>query len=319
MSNKKFEILVIVDMEGIIGVIDLNDTPYNVKLAYKEIECVIMELKSNGYPDITICNIHDDGTLLDEKEIKGLGAKLISGIHNLVDKINDFSLAILIGFHCKKNTGWRFDHTFRIDIDKIIYGGDNIGEVGAYCRWLALEDIPVIFVSGEGKYQEEINCFDCITHQIISVSESIDLIQGEYLLLRSLLISAIKLFKVGKISCPIIENMELYVGVNNTDKYTLLKKKFEVSEDKQYIIFPTMIAFFEQLYNLAVSLNEAEQIIYEQNMRLVKEIKQSKMAQQEIRDLLSDYLKKDISCINNFDRNIVAKRMGFQIEDSYNI
>lgn len=314
MIKNESKTLIIVDLEGIIGIRDINDTERNIILAYREIKFIIEELTNSGFVNITICNIHNDGSLLLKDEFKKIGVELIAGIDKLVDRIQLFSEAIMIGFHCKKNSGWRYDHTFRNDFDEIIYGQDNIGEVGAYCRWLALGGIPVIFVSGEGAFREEIGDFNCTVHQIIDFPADENIINKEYLLLEKELKRGVELFKNKKISCPIIERDSLLVGINNIDKCTLLRKKFDVSVEEKYIRFSNMTLFFEQLYDLALCLNKAEEAIVELNIRIVNEIKKSNKTKQEIKDLLGAVLCKDIVDVNQLDRNIIAKRMGFHIE-----
>ena len=51
------KILIIVDMEGIIGVADMKDVDANAELAYKEISIIISKLKSYNITHITVCNM----------------------------------------------------------------------------------------------------------------------------------------------------------------------------------------------------------------------------------------------------------------------
>lgn len=109
-------------MEGIIGVADMKDVDANAELAYKEISIIISKLKSYNITHITVCNIHNDGSCLNSEKINLLGAELVQGVHNLVPIINQFSISFMIGFHCKRNGGGRFGHTFRNDIVKMNLG-----------------------------------------------------------------------------------------------------------------------------------------------------------------------------------------------------
>lgn len=193
MSKDTMEckILVIVDIEGIIGVTNMADTKHNLELAYDELYMLISELKKNNFSHITICNIHNDGNFFNKEMIDNLGANLIQGVQNLVPIVNEFSVSFMIGFHCKKNSGWRFDHTFRVDIEEIKFGENNIGEVGTFYRWLTLEKVPVLFVSGEGNYQDEIKEFNCIKHMIIAEPKNRNVIEDEYKIFKTLLKEAV--------------------------------------------------------------------------------------------------------------------------------
>lgn len=63
-QNKK--VLIIADLEGIIGLESLNDFSYNNQLLETELRMTITVLRSYNFSDIYICNIHNNGMAYDK-------------------------------------------------------------------------------------------------------------------------------------------------------------------------------------------------------------------------------------------------------------
>ena len=302
-------------MEGIIGVADMKDVDANAELAYKEISIIISKLKSYNITHITVCNIHNDGSCLNSEKINLLGAELVQGVHNLVPIINQFSISFMIGFHCKRNGGGRFGHTFRNDIVKMSYGNREIGEVGAYYRWLILEKVPVVMISGEGDFQEEIKEYGCFTHVILKQLKTEKDINEEYLKLERIIQQVVNLIRQDNITVPLVPVEELFVKIDNSDKYCMLENNFKVCSNKNCFVFLSIKAFFKVLYRFATELNLSTEKIYMQNIKFISQVKRTNYTKQELTDMLYMYLKRDILEINYDDRRAIANIVGISYED----
>lgn len=308
------QVLLLADMEGIIGVSDMRKMSQNILLAYKEIEIVTAELKKAGFEDITVCNIHDNGTCLSPSEIEKRGFRLIQGMECLVEEISKFDVAVMIGFHGKNNSGGRFDHTFRFDFQEVLYGKQDIGEVGAYFRWLSLEDIPVIMISGEGNFADEVNQYECVIHKI----ENFLVSEYEYERLKEAVREAVLGLKDENALLFQIPLEEVYVKINNSEKSFVLHREFpEFQFQNPYFFFADLKDFFEHIYPFVYALNRADKLIYWSNVDFVQAVKEKlkTSSKEEIEQLLGEYLKKDIMQISALDRKYIAEKLEIDYED----
>ncbi len=304
-----------VDLEGIIGVLSLSDMENNVRLAYNEIFFVISELRKVGFVNITVCNVHDRGTCLDTAIIENMNASLIQGLSSLVNEVEEFSYAIMLGFHGKRESGGRFDHTFRMDILEMYYGLQSVGEVGAFYRWLSLAGISVILVSGEGNFADEIKEFNCILHVIRKTPVKEGIIQEEYMALEYALREAIFILKEPDIINPQILEEKICITIDNPDKYYIVQEYAQFEMGPQCFTFASLNVFFSTVYNFALKLNEASQRIYFHNINFLNQIKSSRYSKKELSLLLNDYGDKDIFQINFYDRKNIADKVGIDYED----
>ncbi len=305
----------LVDLEGIIGVLSLADMESNVRLAYNEIFLVVSELRKAGFSNISVCNVHDRGTCLDTAVIENMNASLIQGLSSLVNEVKKFSFAIMLGFHGKRGSGGRFDHTFRMDILEMYYGQQSVGEVGAFYRWLSMEGISVIMVSGEGSFTDEIKEFNCILHEIRKTPVNAGIIQDEYMALEYALREAILIMKDRNIIDLQVLEEKICITIDNPDKYYIVQEYARFDMEFQCFIFASLNAFFSTVYNFALKLNEASQKIYSYNIIFLNQIKKSKYSKKELSLLLSDYGDKDIFEINFYDRKNIADKVGIVYED----
>lgn len=156
-QNKK-KVIILYDLEGIIGIVSLHPThkKRNDSLAAHELGLVIDELREAGFSSIAICCVHNIGIddqeiyrLIDDKQIE------IVSFEELATNISRYQYAVMIGFHGMANSGGRFDHTFRFDILSCEYNNLVIGEVGIFYRFLLNNNIKVILISGEGNFLHE--------------------------------------------------------------------------------------------------------------------------------------------------------------------
>ncbi len=314
--EKQEKILLLVDMEGIIGVLRMQNMEQNVCLAYRQISIVISELNRKGYDNIVVCNIHDDGHCLDSEKIEKIGATLVQGVRELSLIVSGVSYAIMLGFHGRRECGGRFDHTFRYDIKTVHYGNYDIGEVGAFYRWLTLEGVRVLLVSGEGNFMEEIDGYLCVVHSVQTFPSTADIIEREYRNFEKALIKAMRL--IHKKRDEKICSKRVRVTVCNTDVYAIMKDHPQYDAEKQEFVFSSLRDFFEQIYDFVMELNIASEKICENNVTFIEQLKHSQYGKIELESLLSDYLNKDIWEICAEDRKCMADRVGIEYEEYYN-
>lgn len=309
--------LLLLDMEGIIGIrgFSFDEEKSNIQLAYNEISFVIDILKDLGFRNFTVCNIHNDGKGLEKTALKKIGAELIEGIHQLPSEITKFSCAIMLGFHGKSHSGGRFDHTFRPDIKEILYGNECIGEVGMYYRWLLNNNVPVIMISGEGNFKNEIKDFPCSFHNIQHYSENEDVVLNEYENLKSAIYNSINFFKRNMyLKDDILLTKKIIVKVDNCDKYFIMKQYYK-SINNSGFMFDSLEAFFNNLFDFAMKLNAAEVKIYKNNIRFMKLLKQKIRNPYTLEKLFYPYLDKAITEIDYKQRIKIANEVGMKYED----
>lgn len=310
MENNK--ILVLIDIEGIIGVKSLRDEIENNKLAYIETEIVTKFLKEKGYHDITLCNIHDDGKSFEKSYFKGLNAKLLCGVKELLANIDGFTDAFLIGFHGKENSGGCFDHSFRTDIKSCRLIKKEVGEIGLFTRWLESKKINVLFVSGEGNFMDEVsNEMDCIIHNVKYGSRK----EIDYLVFKNKLDKVTGLLHQNRNRRKIIEDGRIYVEVKNKDVYIILKNYKKINNWKNGFEFESMQDFFESIIDFANELNYAEGLIYRENINFIKKMNiKEKNIVDCIIERVGDY---SILEIDTYMRKQIESIVNKQYEEKY--
>ena len=151
--------LILADMEGCLGIIDMKQYDICRERMIEEVERVIRSIESYGKAEITIVDCHNDGkNIVQHFAEKGyLCYEHVWSIKNM----EQYDCAMLIGFH-PKNGGTGFcPHTIRPDIEELFLGEKSIGEVELLINWLAGHGVPVVFVSGDGAVKGELVNYDC--------------------------------------------------------------------------------------------------------------------------------------------------------------
>lgn len=155
-------ILIIVDLEAIIGIEDLWDEKRNEILLYKEILAIVSSIPRNI--NIFLCYSHNDGILPDSAIQLDRDINIIEKIKNIDFNIK-YNMAFLIGFHGKKSDKCSFPHTFRSEIDELLLGGKEVGEIEMIVNLLSYYNIPVSLISTECEVIDYLN-YNCIYHDI---------------------------------------------------------------------------------------------------------------------------------------------------------
>lgn len=276
-------ILILIDLEAIIGVEDLWDEKTNEVLLYKEISAIINSIPNNM--NIYLCYNHNDGILPGN-----LAENLSPEIH-IIEKINnidfsiDYKTAFLIGFHGKKSDYCKFPHTFREEIEILFLGEKEVGEIEMVTNLLSYYKIPVSLISTDTSVINYLG-YDCIYHDIDkgnTYSIYFDLEND----VKKALNSEITLLKFDDSMVKIIYN-------NYVQKRA---KKLELDIKTS---FKNSIDFFNYLPNLHVPLN----YIIKKDIDIITDrlIKNRPESLNSIKDEnIRKLLDKDINLITYFD------------------
>lgn len=280
-------ILIILDLEIIIGVEDLRDKKTNEILLYKEISTIINCMPDNN---IYLCYSHNDG-VLPGNLVEDLNSRL-----HIIEKIKniDFNIkydtAFLIGFHGKKSDCCKFPHTFRDEIEALFLGDKEVGEIEMIVNLLAYYKIPVSLISTETSVINYLN-YNCIYHNIDRGNISLIYLNLENDVKRAL-------------------NSQNILSEFNNSKVTIAYNKYvqKMIEELELDVetsFGNTIDFFNYLPGLHIPLN----YIIKKNIDIrYKIIKNRPKSLDLIRDKnIRKLLDKDIESLTYFDLSKIAE------------
>lgn len=305
-QNKK--VLIIADLEGIIGLESLNDFSYNNQLLETELRMTITVLRSYNFSDIYICNIHNNGMAYD-KSLKLLAeverASLVN-LNELSSNLSFYSFAIMIGFHGMIGSGGKHDHNFRLDITQCKIKNEIMGEVGLFARYLENNGVRVLFISGEGNFIKEIEneLSDIMVHNVMYEKD----VQEEFCEFQKKLNLCISTIKKRK---TINQVSEVTIAVDNSDKYILLSRyPYGFKVEKGSFVFKSIDEFFENLVSFCVALQDASLIIRNINLRFINQIKESR--KQAL--VPNEFVKIPMNLITESMRCSIAQKLGLNYE-----
>ena len=283
--------LILADLEGIYGVEDLNDIPRNKDLLLAQLKRTIDCIKTIKDSVVKVCLIHGDGQMDVEGDILNLGANYYGGgIKSILNPKSAADYAILIGFHSKTAGAGVFPHSFKPEIERVITDDKEIGEVYLFSKFFKLHGTKVLFVSGEGFFDDEIVFEGTKTHYISSAVNYEDA-----------LLSALNADSSEVKSFVTDDEIQLYL--NNSDYYGLIDSALYSKERKCYV-FASVQNFFENIIDLCIEINRTSAIIRRTNLAFAKEISRLvKSGQAEMPDI--ELLNKDIFLFNEFEREMV--------------
>lgn len=148
----KKNVLMITDLEGILGIEDNRVTEENLQRYAEGLNCYIDRLVAYK-KEVYICDIHNGGGMLDVTYLKH-EPHVVHGIEN-IDFSVDYEYAILVGFHGMSKENGILCHTFRIDIDNIRIYKEPCGEITLFAWWLMRHNIPIKFITGAAGIERE--------------------------------------------------------------------------------------------------------------------------------------------------------------------
>lgn len=281
-------ILIIVDLEAIIGIEDLCDEETNEKLLYKEISTIVDFIPSSI--NIYLCYSHNDGILPDSVKELNRDINIVEKIKNIDFNIK-YNMAFLIGFHGKKSDKCRFPHTFRSEIDELLLGGKEVGEIEMIVNLLSYYNIPVSLISTES---EVINYlpYKCIYHDIDGEDDILI-----YERLKNDVINGVN------INAKVLKYDDSEVKMFLNSHVLNMTKKLKLSIETS---FKDTIDFFKYLPNLHIPLNhiikEDMEVMYK-NIIKYKPKSLAVIKDEHIRKLLS----KNVDKLNHSDMYEILK------------
>lgn len=149
------KVLVIVDMEGCIGIYDLKNEDYCRDRMEKETSCIIEYLSKQKNCEITVADSHQDGNTISRLKEYYPHVKILSFFWNVKD-VESYNYALLIGFHAMQGMDGILSHTLRPEIKEMYMGESLCGEVSLIINWLAYYGVKTIFISGDRELKNEI-------------------------------------------------------------------------------------------------------------------------------------------------------------------
>ena len=295
-------VLIVADLEGIIGLSTLGSEA-SKNLMSSELNFIVNYIsRTTETREITVCDIHNYGLLL-EREDFAQEITLIKGIDKLWGCGWNFDFAIMVGFHGKTDSGGLFDHTFRNDFIRLWCPGidSDMGEVAAFSLWIESKGIPVVLVSGEGNFDDEIKRTSCIIHKVIHTQS----IAGQY----HTLVEDLKK-SMSTIHGPLYfeDTHKVYVEVDNHDKLEIVANENFSIEDGA-VVFNNLDCFFGELYPFVDALIKAYFRVAKENYSFANSIKKLNIAKHDYPEL-NDIFEKPIGLITEYDRNLIKQRLG---------
>jgi len=292
LKRKKW--LVIADLEGIIGMRDIQDFSMNERLLSDEINRAIRAIEIYDPACIFVADIHDRGNNIVNVQRLERGVTLLRGISELVSSEYNADYCILLGFHSMAGGLGRFPHTFREDICCACIGGRKVGEVGLFSRWLAGRGTRILLVSGEGNFCDELGketMYHIVTDRY---DHEVEVLRVKLQHLKDYTI------QVEKVPQPV----EIYFY--NKDYLALMEHFDDCIEDGLKLIYENVDVFFRQLPELCKKANRLKQIIIRRNTEELLRIK-SLYHTSELRKLENEVFSKDVAMVTLHDLNTVRK------------
>ncbi|MDD3970817.1 MAG: M55 family metallopeptidase [Clostridia bacterium] len=267
-------VLIVTDLEGVIG-IDNIFLPSSELLLFKELEVIIECLESKNVQNISICYSHDGGRLKGSDYLKLRGYRTFYGLDNIV--FDNYDYAIMSGFHAKKNSGGVFDHTLRHDIDKIIYDGEDIGEIQLFAYWLETKNVPVRLVIGEAAAIKEcayLNCLFCDIKNRHNFRNKL-LHEQMYAKIRNNVNTVYSKNLVNNLEFHRFDTEKVFLRFINYDIAKLMGLRGYTTYDDS-LMFNSLDALISNLNKLALELNEVYVFIVKENSEFAIQLRKQR-------------------------------------------
>ena len=260
-------ILLVVDMEGCIGINSLSDKMYCKQCVEKEVDYVVKCINDLQKSEIHILDCHNDGTTLDEYCSKN-NIPHIAHVWSL-DGENEYDMAMLIGFHSKNGMKGILSHTIRPEIDKMYLGNTDIGELRLVENILAYYRIPIVYISGDKTVKDELEPSNYVFCEVKGINLCKDKILEN---IRNSIKSALNLQVVAK---P-YDNSNISLSlINNSFLRNIPREQFVVNKNK--ILFKESLSFISSMCILSEYLNLSSYYQKLRIKRLVSKIKINKI------------------------------------------
>jgi len=276
-------VLIIADIEGIIGIKDLSNEEESAEIYTQEIELYIKALLENGVDKITVCDAHNRGNMINSRITKYSNGNDLSNIRLVAQTpsvcFNEkYDFAIMVGYHGMEGSSGILAHTFRYEfkrisvVDKKMGYNIPIGEVEIKTRWLGSHDIPVILVTGDREAVYEANCFNPYRQTCCCVSYFDDGVVGVDALYEKLAHNVKAALNLDWQLCLSHDDSEIEVEFYHPDTVDALSKiGYNKREDK--VVFNSCADFMGSIFNLSEQLYQVDLENQEINIAFLKEIR----------------------------------------------
>ncbi|WIV10381.1 M55 family metallopeptidase [Proteiniborus sp. MB09-C3] len=264
----KKNILIMADLEGIIGVTNLYDKTDCQEKMCKEVSVLLDCLIERNEFNIYFCDAHDNGKTTMPLWEQYSNVNFISCFWN-IDLDIKYDYAILTGFHAKNGTGL-MAHSFRPEIDKVHIGDVEVGEIGIFINYLSFYSIPTIFLSAEEEAITELNDIGCKCAVNISNYSKNDKeisLETKYRQYADNLNYAIDNKEK---YCNSYIDEKIYIEFIHEDYLNYLVSSSKFKMENGVIKFENTIDFIAKAYGMAMSLNEVYHIKYNELLRTMR-------------------------------------------------
>ena len=239
MKKQIEKVLVIADLEGCIGVYDLQDNRDCCEKMEREVSLIITCLLKQKVDYITVADSHNNGNSIKQLKKKYPSVNVISHL-------------------------WNVDNIEELYIGKIL-----CGEVSLIINWLAYYHIKTIFISGDRGIKDEIKGYDGIFFETKSVEEGTIIensdIEKKY---NNMYISLEQAWKNRKIIKQIEYNpSEVNIVFSQYNILSLLPTIiYQITKNR--IGFLNTKLFVEELYTLCQYINSAQTWLLKNRKRI---------------------------------------------------
>lgn len=158
----KKKVLILFDLEGCIGIDNLQNLHADYYLYCKECDLVLSTL-TELYPDwdFSVCDCHGSGTILISLSYVFPNVHFFCMPWNIDFSVN-YDYGMLFGFHGHSQTRDPMAHSFRPEIASVYIKNNVIGELGIFLNLFAYYNIPCIFINGSSYIENEIAEIKCL-------------------------------------------------------------------------------------------------------------------------------------------------------------
>ena len=300
-------VLIIADIEGIVGVVNMNDIEQNNNLMTKEVLSVCLALKRCGVDNIDVCDAHNEGKNIDRSPFTDIDVNVISQVWN-VDLSVKYDAALLVGYHGMNGSDSVFAHTLKDDVEKVKTNSSPIGEVGIFMSWLNESRIPVIFVSGDEQatseaIEQDSNCYTFTKKNIEAEKMTLENLTECYY---EVLKHAIQCFKKGRYKTSELKVYPLYMYLENPGMLPYIRSQEKVM--KNAIIFESSTDLVSGISEICEDINKAKLKILKENIEYAKNLRMQ-FSDIDVRKIennkLIELLNKDVTMLQSGDKKYI--------------
>lgn len=247
------KVLILFDLEGCIGIDNLQNLYADFYLYCKECDLVLNTL-SQIYSDweLTVCDCHGNGMILPSLTYAFPHIHFLSMPWS-IDFTANYDYGILFGFHGHRLTKDPLAHSFRPEILSVHIGDKLAGEVSIFLNILAYHNIPCIYINGSPYIEDEISNIKCMKSYTkhMGIYKESCLLTAAY---EELVNNLGKLSSFHPSDLPEYDNSTVGIRFLSSDYIINLSEYITKYDDTIY--FENTMDFFANLKNLCTKIME---------------------------------------------------------------